>query len=58
MYLSFFVLKSYKIIKYSSDKQSSMQGLEALNFTDNLQWVWFYTKVFVSCVFDFLLYDV
>ena len=33
-------------------------GLEALNFTDYLQHVLFYTKVFASCKLDFLLYDI
>ena len=32
-------------------------GLEASNFTDDLQRVLFYTKMFVSYIPDFLLYD-
>ena len=32
-------------------------GLEAFNFTDNLQRVFFYTKMFMSCILNFLLYD-
>ena len=31
---------------------------KAFNFTNDLQRVLFYTKMFVSCILDFLLYDV
>ena len=59
-------LYSIKIKAYPSDKQSSMQGfssainsgLEAFIFTDYLQWVLFYTKMFLSCIPECLLYDV
>ena len=27
-------------------------GLEAFNFTDDLQWVLFYAMIFVSCILD------
>ena len=46
------------MIKYSSEKQSSIckfffsavnLGLEAFNFTDDLQWVLFYTMSSCSC---------
>ena len=33
-------------------------GLEAFSFTDDLDWVLFYTMMFVSYIFDFLLYDI
>ena len=57
----------YLTIKYSSEKQSSMRvffsarlnlGLEAFNFPNILQRVSFYTKMLVSCILDFFLYDV
>ena len=45
-------------MKYSSDKQSSIQGFFLrsikLGFTYDLQWVLFYTMMFVSCILDFL----
>ena len=33
-------------------------GLEAVIFTDDLQRVFLYTKMLVSSIFDFLLYDI
>ena len=33
-------------------------GLEPFNFADIVLRVLFYTKVFVSCILDFFLYDV
>ena len=32
-------------------------GLEAFNFTDHIQQVLFYTKMFMLCILDFLLYE-
>ena len=53
-------------MKCSSDKQSSRQGVffavkfefRSFQFYRRLQRVLFYKKVFVSCILDFLLYDV